>query len=150
MSSRLFQEIREKRGLAYDIGSYRLSYREGGMLTVYGGTGAATLREVLSLVRDQIESLRKAPPDPLEMQRAHAQIRAALLMSQESMGTRMTRLGKCLLDYGRFIPVEEVVARLDAVTERDVLAVAEEVLRPGALTLAVVGPEDEVKEEVVL
>lgn len=150
MSSRLFQEIREKRGLAYDIGSYRLSYHEGGMLTVYGGTGAATLREVLSLVRAEIESLRAGPPDPREMARAHAQIRAGLLMAQESMGTRMTRLGKCLLDYGRFIPVEEVVARLDAVTENDVLNVAQEVLRPGALTLAVVGPEEEVTEEVVL
>jgi len=71
-------------------------------------------------------------------------------MAQESMGTRMTRLGKCLLDYERFIPVEEVVARLDAVTENDVLNVAQEVFRPGALTLAVVGPEEEVNEEVVL
>ncbi len=150
MSSRLFQEIREKRGLAYDIGSYRLSYHEGGMLTVYGGTGSATLGEVLSLVRAQLHSLRDSGPSPREMERAHAQIRAGLLMSQESMGTRMTRLGKCLLDYGRFIPLEEVVAKLDAVTADDVREVAREVLRPEALTLAVVGPKDEVEQEMTL
>lgn len=146
MSSRLFQEIREKRGLAYDIGSYRVSYREGGMFAVYGGTGVQTLGQVISLVREQLERMRDDEVSEEEFRRAQTLIRGSLVLSQESMGSRMNRMAKNLLDYGRVIPLDEVVRSVLDLSPDSVRAAANDLLREDALSLAVIGPGGAVEE----
>jgi len=148
MSSRLFQEVREKRGLVYDIGSYRVSYREGGLFAVYGGTAVSTLSQVLDLVHRELGSVRRENVCDEEFRRARAQIRVSLLMSQESMGARMSRMGKSVLDYGTVLGLDDIIAKLDRVTPEDVRDAAEDLLAPDRLSLAVVGPAGEVEKEI--
>jgi len=140
--------VREKRGLVYDIGSYRVSYREGGLFAVYGGTGVSTLSQVLGLVHRELRSVREEEVSEEEFRRARAQIRVSLLMSQESMGARMSRMGKSVLDYGTVLGLDEIIAKLDRVTPEDVRDVAEDLLAPDRLSLAVIGPAGEVEKEI--
>ncbi len=146
MSSRLFQEVREKRGLAYDIGSYRVSYREGGLFAVYGGTGRTALGEVLKLVRQEIAKVREHEVDETELARARTQIRGALLMAQESMGSRMSRMGKTLLDHDRPVSADEVIEKVLAVTAPQVREAADELLQPDGTSTAVIGPSGDVEK----
>ncbi|MCA3266021.1 MAG: insulinase family protein [Azospirillum sp.] len=138
MSSRLFQEIREKRGLAYSISAHASSYMDGGIFDVYTGTGEAEMAE---LVPALIAELRGAfaPPPEAEIRRAKAQMRAGLLMSLESTNARMDALGANLLVYGRDIPPEEVSRKVEAVTAEDLARVAARILK-GRPTLAAMGP----------
>ena len=138
MSSRLFQEIREKRGLAYSISAHASSYMDGGIFDVYTGTGEAEMAE---LVPALIAELRGAfaPPPEAEIRRAKAQMRAGLLMSLESTNARMDALGANLLVYGRDMPPEEVSRKVEAVTAEDLARVAARILK-GRPTLAAMGP----------
>jgi predicted Zn-dependent peptidase len=141
MSSRLFQEVREKRGLCYAIGSYTASFREAGMFAVYAGTSPETAEQVREL---SVHELRKVAKDALtaaELQRSKNQIRGAVLLSLDSMSTRMTRIGKSMLYYDRVISPSEVVEKIEAVTEADVRRVSAEVFG-GEYAYAAVGPFD--------
>ncbi|HEY3265634.1 MAG TPA: pitrilysin family protein [Armatimonadota bacterium] len=141
MSSRLFQEIREKRGLAYSIGSYMHPYEEAGAWVMYAGTSPDQLDEVLELCRTEAGKVRAEGIHVEEFQRAKNQIKGSLLLSLESMGSRMTQIAKSQIYYDRVIPVEEVVARVEAVTLDDVARVADQVLNEDSWTLTVIGPE---------
>ena len=145
MSSRLFQEIREKRGLAYDIGSYRVSFREGGMFAVYGGTGVDTLGEVLSLVRDELRRMSGEDVPEAEFRRAQTLIRGSILLAHEAMGSRMSRMAKSLLDFERLVPLEEVLLSIQDVTPSDVRTAAADLLREESLSMAVIGPAAEME-----
>jgi predicted Zn-dependent peptidase len=138
MSSRLFQEIREKRGLAYSISAHASSYMDGGIFDVYTGTGEAEMAE---LVPALIAELRGTfvPPGEAEIRRAKAQMKAGLLMSLESTNARMDALGANLLVYGRDVPPEEVARHVEAVTGEDLARVARRILA-GKPTLAAMGP----------
>lgn len=139
MSSRLFQEIREKRGLAYSIGSYGRSYADGGFFCVYGGTSPTTYEQVLELTRAEFANLRKNGLTDDELNKAKTQVRGALVLGLESMAARMNRYGESLLAYGRVIPITEVLAEYDAVTHDSIAAVANQVLDETHTTLAAVG-----------
>lgn len=125
MGSRLFQEIREKRGLAYTIGSYVQPYDEIGVTGAYGGTSRESFELCLDVIQSEFVKLRKHGVEAGELARAKTQFRSALIMGQESMSSRMNRLGKALLTYDVITPLDEVVRRIDAVTLSDVLAVAD-------------------------
>jgi len=142
MGSRLFQEIREKRGLAYSVGSYAATHREGGYWVAYGGTSPDTYELCLDLVRQELTKVREAGILPEEMERAKNQFRGSIVMAQESMSSRMNRMGKSEVYFNRVIPLEEVVAAISAVTNDDILRVANEFfpVDMGALTVAAVGP----------
>lgn len=140
MSSRLFQEIREKRGLAYNIGSYGRSYLDGGFFCVYGGTGLQTFPQVLELTRAEFEKVRREGISDDELTKAKTQVRGALVLSLESMNNRMNRYGDSLLSYGRVIPISEVLREYEAVTHESIARVAEHVLEESRLTLTAVGP----------
>ncbi len=146
MSSRLFQEIREKRGLAYDIGSYRVAYHEGGLFAVYGGTGVSTLGDVTGLVRQEFRRIREEDISAEELRRAQNQIRGAMILAHESMGSRMGRMAKSILDYGRLVTIEEIMDRVNSVTIAEVRAVAEELLQEDKLSMAVIGPADAIEK----
>ena len=128
MGSRLFQEIREKRGLAYTVGSYVQPYDEIGVTGAYGGTSMESFQLCLDVIQTEFAKLRAAGVEDGELSRAKTQFRSALIMGQESMSSRMTRLGKALQTYDEITPLDEVVRRIDRVTLADVHAAAEKYL----------------------
>jgi len=134
MSSRLFQEVREKRGLAYTISAYASSYVDGGLFTLYAGTGPDDAAALTPVLCDEINKVRRRV-DATEIMRARAQLRAGLLMGQESAGGRCEQLARQMLVYGRPVPMEEVLSELEAVDVRDILRAAERVFStPPTLT----------------
>lgn len=147
MGSRLFQEIREKRGLAYSVGSYAAMHAEGGYFSAYGGTSPDTYEQCLDLVREEFAKARKSGVSEGELQRAKNQFRGSIVMSQESMSSRMNRMGKSEVYFGRVVPLAEVMAEIDAVTLDDVHRVAQAIFPEdmNELTVAAVGPFDGVK-----
>ena len=138
MSSRLFQEIREKRGLCYSISSHASSFADGGVFDVYTGTGEQEMKELIPALVAELRGSR-ALPQGAEVRRAKAQMRAGLLMSLESTNARMDALGANLLIFGRDITPEEVSAKVEAVTAEDIARVATRILG-GKPTLAALGP----------
>jgi predicted Zn-dependent peptidase len=152
MGSRLFQEIREKRGLAYSVGTYAATHREGGYFVAYGGTSPGTYEECLELVRQEFGRVRREGVTEAEMQRAKNQFRGSIIMSQESMSSRMNRMGKSEVYFDRVIPLAEVVSAIDAVTLDDVRRIADTIFpeEQGALTVAAVGPFNGSDEEAVV
>jgi predicted Zn-dependent peptidase len=138
MSSRLFQEIREKRGLVYSIHSFTSSYVDGGLFGIYAGTGAAEVAELVPLVCDEIMKAADTI-EAEEVTRARAQLKAGILMAREGPSARCEQLAQQLMIYGRPLPMEEIIARVEAVDVAQVAAVARR-LRTGPLTLAALGP----------
>jgi predicted Zn-dependent peptidase len=139
MSSRLFQEAREKRGLCYAIHCFGQSFKDCGMFAVYAGTGADQASELMSVVAGEMNALAAKPTDE-EVRRAKAQMKAGLLMSLESPSSRCEQIAGMLWSHGRIVPLKELVDKLDAVTPGDVARYAQSVARKGALSLAALGP----------
>ncbi len=140
MSSRLFQEIREKRGLAYSIGSYLTVFQDCGYFTVYGGTSPETYDEVLELVHVELAKVREQGLTPDEVQKAKNQVRGSLILGLEGMSARMMRLGKSILSFGYVPLLDEYAAHINAVTVEDVQQVAAAGLDPDGLTTTAIGP----------
>ena len=139
MSSRLFQEIRERRGLAYAVFSFASSYVDGGVFGVYCGTGPDKLQELTPVIADELHKVCGEVSDG-EVARARAQVKSSLLMSLESSSSRCERLGRQLLIFGRAIPIDEMVAEIDAITVQDVVRVAERIFKRSRPSLAALGP----------
>lgn len=139
-SSRLFQDIREERGLCYSIGSGLTSYREGGLLFVSGSTSAQHLEEVLGLVRRELNTIAREGITTVELQRAQRQARAAVLLSLDDLGDWVGVIAAGALVYGRYISTEEVLARYQAVTPEDCRQVAERCIGTGQMSCVTVGP----------
>jgi predicted Zn-dependent peptidase len=142
MSSRLFQEIRERRGLVYSIYSFASPFADGGLFAIYAGTGEDQAAELVPVT---LEELRRVQRDVSrdELDRAKAQLRASVLMSLESTGSRCEQLARQLQVHGRIIPVEETKAKIAAVTIEDVQEAAARAFR-GTPTLAALGPAGKV------
>jgi predicted Zn-dependent peptidase len=146
-SSRLFQEIREERGLAYSVGSYSREHHDAGKWIVYGSVDPDKLHECVATV---LAELRRARSDGItaeELQQVKEQVKGGILLSLEDTWSVASRNGSHMLRYGRVIPVEQVVAEVEAVTQEDVLRVAVRVLQEDALHLAVIGPHAEEEGE---
>jgi predicted Zn-dependent peptidase len=142
MSSRLFQEVREKRGLAYSVYSFSSQHADSGMWGVYAGCMPAKADEVLAICQDEIAKVISGGLTDDELSRGKGQLRGSIVLGLEDPSSRMSRLGKAELVYPRLEPVEEILAAIGAVTHDDVREVAAEVLaQPKAL--AVVGPFDD-------
>jgi predicted Zn-dependent peptidase len=139
ISSRLFQEVRERRGLAYSIWSERVHYEEVGTLTVSVGTAPEHAREVLALVNGELDRMGEAGLTARELAVAKGHLRAETLLSLEDSGARMSRIGSSLLLHDHVLEVDEVLSKVDAVTLDDVAAVAD-TLASETRTLSVVGP----------
>ena len=114
MSSRLFQEVREKRGLVYSVYSFSVAYKDGGMFSVYAGTGEKESATLVPVVCDELLDVASNVTEE-EVARARTQLRSGLLMSRESTSNRCEQLAQHMLVYGRPVPVPELVARVDAV-----------------------------------
>ena len=142
MSSRLFQEIREKRGLVYSVYSFASPFMETGLFGIYAGTGED---EAAELIPATLEELHRVQIDAneAELRRAKAQVKASLLMSMESTGSRCEQLSRQMQIFGRIIPAAETVAKLEAVTVDDIRRAATRIFR-GTPTLAAMGPAQSV------
>ena len=140
MSSRLFQEIREKRGLAYAIYSFLSCYKDCGIFGVYAGTGAEEAHGLLSLVLDEIEKVQDDITEE-ELDRARAQLKASILMSLESTSARCEQLARQMMVFGRQIPTNEIVQHIDAADRASVTDVARRVFA-GRPSIAAIGPVD--------
>ena len=138
-SSRLFQEVREKRGLCYSIYAYHSGYADTGIFGVYAGTDPADTRDLMSVVVDELADAAESA-DAAEIGRAKALIKVGLLGILESSSARADQLGRQILAFGRPIPLEELAAKIDAVTVEDVRAVARALIASGRPTFAGLGP----------
>jgi predicted Zn-dependent peptidase len=142
LSSRLFQKVREERGLAYSVWSERVAYADTGSLSVVVGTAPENVDEVLRIVEGELELLASHGVTDRELAVAKGNLRAELLLSGEDSGARMSRLGASLLLHGEVLTVDEVLARVDAVDRVQVLDAAAELARSPRV-LSAVGPFDE-------
>ena len=138
MSSRLFQEVREKRGLVYSIYTFASAYRESGVFGLYAGTGPSEIAELVPVVCDELQKVVQRI-DEAEMLRARAQIKAGLLMSMESTMSRAEQLGQHLLLFGRSIPMREIIEKIDEV-DLGALQAAASKLFSARPTIAAMGP----------
>jgi predicted Zn-dependent peptidase len=139
MSSRLFQEVRENRGLCYSIYSFHAPYLDTGMFGLYAGTDEANASELMRVVVDQIATTA-ATITEAEIARAKAQMKAGLLMALESSRARVEQLARQMLIFGRPIPLSEIVAKVEAVTVESAQASGRELIRRSRPAIAVLGP----------
>jgi predicted Zn-dependent peptidase len=142
MSSRLFQEVREKRGLAYSVYSYNAQYADTGLFGVYAGCQPDKVDQVLALCRGEVEKVVEQGISHEELIRGRGQLRGSLVLGLEDTGSRMSRIGKSELVYGELLGVNAILARIEAVGLDDVREVAAEILAAPP-TLAMIGPFDE-------
>jgi predicted Zn-dependent peptidase len=142
MSSRLFQEIREKRGLVYSIYSFSAPFMDGGLFGIYAGTGESEAEELIPVTLEELRKVQIKVTEA-ELARARAQVKASLLMSLESTGSRCEQLARQLQVFGRVVPIAETVTKINAVTVEAVRRAAARHFR-AAPTLAVLGPAQRV------
>ncbi len=140
LSSRLFQEIREQRGLAYSVYSYHSIYVDTGLFAIYAGTSPANTQEVVECVLAEIRDLKEKGITQGELERTKAQIKGSLYLGLESVSSRMSRLGKTELSYNRVLTPEEVVEKLEKVTLEDVQHVIQRLWQQERISLAMIGP----------
>jgi predicted Zn-dependent peptidase len=144
MSSRLFQEVRERRGLAYSVYSYRIAYLETGAFAVYVGSAPARIDEAIEVVSTELDRVmrdRGIGRDELDAAKGH--LKGSMALSLETSNSRMHRIGSSELILGEVMSLDELVGRVEAVTPNDISRVVDRLFAGGSRTLAVVGPVDE-------
>ena len=139
MSSRLFQEIREKRGRAYAVYSFLAPYSDGGYLGVYVGTSAEHVREVVDVIVAQLEDLSRNGITAAELARAKNQLKGNLLLGLETSDSHMHRIARDMLVFGREVPLAEIAAAIDAATPDEIVAMAKHVAQRDAMSVAILG-----------
>jgi predicted Zn-dependent peptidase len=142
-SSRLFQQVREQRGLAYSVYSSLAAYADAGSFSVYAGCAPERLDEVATVIRGVLADVASGGLTPAELARAQGNLRGGLVLGLEDTPSRMNRIGRSELDHGRQRTIAESLDRITAVTADQVTALAAELLT-APLTAAVVGPYDDV------
>ncbi len=141
MSSRLFQHIREERGLAYSVFSNLSSYTDAGMISVYAGCAADKVDEVVSLALDELHGLRFEAVPAEELRRAKDHLKGSVMLSLENTSSRMSHLARQEMVFGRHISFDEMLANIEAVSADDVLRVAQDLFRDDGMVASVVGPD---------
>jgi predicted Zn-dependent peptidase len=140
MSSRLFQNIREKQGLAYAVFSELTPYSDAGMLSVYAGTAKETVGQVLDLTIAEFRAMKESPLTEEELLRAKNHLKGSLMLSLESTSSRMSNLARQELYFHRFASLDEILSSIDAVTRNDVQSLARQFFRPEHIAATVLGP----------
>ncbi|HEY5708860.1 MAG TPA: pitrilysin family protein [Solirubrobacterales bacterium] len=148
-SSRLFIEIREKRGLAYSVGSYSEQYTDSGLVATYVGTREDNVEEACSIIGTELTRLRGAPVTAAELTRAKENVKGRLVLSSESTAARMSRISRATLFGLPIDSLDEMLAKIDAVTVEDLTALADELYRPERLSAACVGRDESRFREAV-
>jgi predicted Zn-dependent peptidase len=144
MSSRLYQNVREENGRCYSIYSFTTSHRDTGVAGIYTALGPDTEKKALELIREVVELYIKEGPTETELSRAREQLKANVIMSEESTMYRSLGIGQSVLNFGDALEMDEVIKRIDAVTRDAVLEIAARVTDFNRISLSVVGrPGDE-------
>jgi len=146
MSSRLFQEIREKRGLAYSVYSFMMSHVDTGMFGVYAGVSAANVSQTMALIRQGLERLIQAPVSAEELRDAKEYTKGNLLLSDEGVDNQMVRIAQNEIHFGRYIPLDDVVRQIEAVRAEEIQSVAHDLFQPEQSAWTLLGP---VKSKIV-
>jgi predicted Zn-dependent peptidase len=139
MSSRLFQNIREKRGLAYSVFSGLSAYRDAGNLTIYAGCANDAVSEVIDLMVTELREMKRAPAPEAELRRAKDHLKGSLMLSLENTSSRMSHLARQEIYFDRQFGLDETLDGIEAVTADDVLRVAKDLFSNGALAATVLG-----------
>jgi predicted Zn-dependent peptidase len=139
MSSRLFQTIREQRGLAYAVFSELNAFRDSGILSIYAGTSRQSLPQVLDLTIGELKRLKDEPVPAEELERGKNHLKGSVMLGLESTSSRMTNLARQEMYFGRFVSLDEIVKEIDGVTAEAVQQTARELFRPEAIALTVLG-----------
>ena len=142
-SSRLFQAVREERGLAYSVYSFTHQYADSGQVGIYLGTRPDNLAEAMTVVASELDRLRRTPITDAELVRARENVKARIVLALESSSARMQRLGASLMYDLPLLALDEITARVDAVTVEDLSALAEELWAPERLSAVGIGPEED-------
>ncbi len=143
MSSRLFQEIREKRGLAYSVYSYLNLCLDAGSLVVYAGTAPDTFSNVVELILKELNTFVKKEVDKKELKSAKEQLKGSMLLGLETSESRMTKLARDEIYFKRTVGVKEIVKGIDKVTAKDIMRLAEDIFNPDKVALVAIGKVDE-------
>ena len=143
MSSRLFQEIRERQGLAYSVYSFMTSYVDAGMFGAYVGVDPQQTEKTIDLVLAEMRKLKNTAVEDAELHDAKEYTKGSLLLTSESSDNQMARLAQNEMYFDRYIPLQEIVEKIDAVTKEDICSLAAELLQSNYLTLTVLGPISE-------
>ncbi|WP_417451368.1 M16 family metallopeptidase [Kordiimonas sp.] len=138
MSSRLFQEVREERGLAYSVYSFTSSHKDTGIFGIYAGTGPDMATEMMPVIKSEMEALARGPSDE-EFTIARAQLKSGLMMALEATTSRMEQLGRQLLVFDRVLPTEEMVSKVETVSKGDVATIAASVVSSNSSSMAIIG-----------
>lgn len=148
MSSRLFQEIREKRGLAYSVYSFVNGHVDVGTLGIYAGIGQENVRETLKLIREQLSVLANEPIPEVELKAAKEYLKGSMYLNADSTDSRMNRLAKNEFLFGRYVPYEEVEEKIKQVTSDTIIEWFREVCQPSRIALTLLGPSGLEKTDV--
>ena len=148
-SSRLFQEVRERRGLAYSVYSFTSAFQDTGQVGLYVGTRGDNVVEAMSVVGSELARFRTEPATPAELSRAKENLKGRVVLALESTGARMNRLGSETLAGAPLMAIDEVVDAIDAVTVADLVALTEELWDPERLSAAGIGPDSERFDEAL-
>jgi predicted Zn-dependent peptidase len=141
MSSRLFQNVREKRGLAYAVFSNLVAYRDAGQLTIYAGCANDAVRELVKVVVDELRGMKQPPPDA-ELRRAKDHLKGSLMLSLESTSSRMSNLARQEIYFERQFSLDETIDSIERVSAADVVRVARDLFANGSLGATVLGQQD--------
>ncbi len=140
-SSRLFREVREKRGLAYAVGSYTEQYTERGAVAMYVGTREDNVAEACEIIGRELESLRDGGVSAEELERSKEHVKGRMVLALEATGARMTRLARAALFDAPLLSLDEMLARVEGVSQDDVAELAAELYDPERLSAACIGPQ---------
>lgn len=143
ISSRLFQAIREERGLAYSVYSYQTNYSDTGLFTVYAGTRPGNAKQVSELILQNIADIKNNGVTEHDLCKTKDQLKGSLLLGLESSSSRMSRLGKMEITLGKYVTLDEVVAKIDQVSLTDVRQIAESLFDPQTMCFTALGPVDD-------
>ena len=140
VSSRLFQEVREKRGLAYTIYSHLSSFSDVGLLTIYAASGAKEASSVVDVVRREVKKLQKRGPGLKELERTKNQLKGTLMLGLEGTYGRMNKLAKDEIFQGRYVSLKEIVSQIDRVSLQDIQELSRSLLDFESMSVTALGP----------
>lgn len=139
MSSRLFQEIREKRALAYSVHSFSQGFKDTGLFSIYAGTKKETFEETLSLILKEIKKIKSGGITLEELSRSKEYVKGSMVLALESSRNRMSYMAKSMFYYDRIVPIDEVVDNIDNVRMEEIVSMADEIFSDEYISLAVIG-----------
>jgi predicted Zn-dependent peptidase len=148
MSSRLFQEVRERRGLAYSVYSFISSHVDAGMFGFYLGVDPKQAQDAIQVVLDEIVKFKTEPIQSPELKSAKEYTKGSLLLASESADNHMVRNAQNEMHFGGDIALEEIIEKIEAVTADDILELADELINPDKMTYTMLGPVDDQRKKI--